>query len=214
MLEDITWFRQAAFCWRDGGRTVYVDPWGTPEGSPLADVILITHAHDDHFRPEEIDRLRHERTAVVAPRDVADDLRGDVVPVVPDERYDVAGVEVSTVPAYNTREEALDFHPRAKRWVGYVVELGSSTYYHAGDTDHAPELDEVRADVTFLPVGGHFTMDAPAAGALARAIGPAVAVPMHYGFVVGSAGDGHRFQQEAAPVPVQILTPVDPFERP
>jgi L-ascorbate metabolism protein UlaG (beta-lactamase superfamily) len=117
------------------------------------------------------------------------------------------------VPAYNTREEALGFHPKTNGWVGYVLELGGVTYYHAGDTDHAPELDDVRADVAFLPIGGHFTMDWRAAAGLAQAITPSVAVPIHYGFVICSPTDGLRFKRAAAPVPVELLPPIDAFEQ-
>jgi len=214
MLEPITWFRQAAIRWTDGERTVYIDPWGTrPEDDP-ADLILITHAHDDHFQPEEIERLASSGAKIAAPPDVAAELSGDVIPVVPGESHELAGVRFRTVPAYNIRDEALRFHPKAKRWVGYVVELGGTSFYHAGDTDHAPELDEVKTDVAFLPIGGHFTMDAGAAGELARAIAPQVAVPFHYGFVVGSPTDAERFREAADPVKVEVLTPRDPFERP
>ena len=51
-------------------------------------------------------------------------------------------------------------HPKANRWVGYVLELPGGTYYHAGDTDHVPELDDLKTDVAFLPIGGTYTMDA------------------------------------------------------
>jgi L-ascorbate metabolism protein UlaG (beta-lactamase superfamily) len=213
MLDHITWFRQAAVRWHDGERTVYIDPWGTGDDAPPADLILITHAHFDHFQPDEIERLRTTHTKLVAPPDVAAELSGDVTPVRPGEAIEVAGVRLTAVPAYNTREEALDFHPRAKGWVGYVLELGGVTYYHAGDTDHAPELDDVRADVTFVPIGGHFTMDWKAAAGLAQAISPSVAVPIHYGFVICSPTDGLRFQRAAAPVPVELLAPVDAFEQ-
>ncbi|MEX1262825.1 MAG: MBL fold metallo-hydrolase [Actinomycetota bacterium] len=213
MLERITWFRQSALRWRVDELTVYIDPWGTGDDAVPADLILITHAHEDHFQPDEIERLRHEGTRLVAPHDVANMLTGEVTPVRPGETYEVAGVSFTTVPAYNTREEALEFHPRANGWVGYVLQLGGATYYHAGDTDHAPELDEIRTDVAFLPVGGYYTMDPPQAAGLAKAIGPALAVPIHYGFVVGSPGDGERFRDEAAPVPVELLTPVDAFEQ-
>ena len=69
-------------------------------------------------------------------------------------------------------EERLDKHPRSNNWVGYVLTLGDHTYYHAGDTDHAPELDQVKADVTFLPIGGTYTMTAPEAAELAKVISP------------------------------------------
>jgi L-ascorbate metabolism protein UlaG (beta-lactamase superfamily) len=213
MLERFTWFRQSALRWSGEGGTIYIDPWGTPDDARPADLILITHAHFDHFQPDEIERLRTDHTQLVAPRDVADELKGSVTPVAPGETHQVAGVSFSTVPAYNTRDEALEFHPRSNGWVGYVLDLGGVSCYHAGDTDHAPELDEVRADVAFLPIGGTYTMDVDEAAGLARSITPSTAVPFHYGFVVGSPSDGERFRQAAAPVPVEFLEPTNPFER-
>jgi L-ascorbate metabolism protein UlaG (beta-lactamase superfamily) len=214
VLDAITWFRQSALRWSDGERTIYIDPWGIGEDASPADLILITHAHSDHFRLDEIGKLRTDDTKLVAPHDVAAELTGDVTPVAPGESHTVADVKFTTVPAYNTRPEALRFHPKANRWVGYVLDLGGASYYHAGDTDHAEELNDVKTDVAFLPIGGHFTMDATEAGGLAKAIAPQIAVPFHYGFVVGSASDGERFREAAAPVRVEILTPTNPFERP
>jgi len=77
-----------------------------------------------------------------------------------------------------------------------------------------PELRDVRSDVALLPIGGHYTMNAVEAGGLARAIGPRLAVPMHFGFVVGSPSDADRFRTAAAPITVETMTPVNPFERP
>lgn len=213
MLDRITWFRQSAIRWTDGELTLYIDPWGTAADDAPADLILITHAHEDHLRPAEIERLGRDGTKVVAPADVAVGLAGSVTAVAPGESHEIAGVRFTTVPAYNTREEALSFHPRANRWVGYIVELDGRTYYHAGDTDHAPELDGIRTDVAFLPIGGYYTMDPVEAGGLAKAIGPQLAVPFHYGFVVGSPEDGERFRDAAAPVPVELMDPTNPFER-
>ena len=213
MLERFTWFRQSAFRWTDGELVVYIDPWGTEADAAPADLILITHAHGDHLQPDEIERLRKDDTSLVAPHDVAAGFTGDVTPVAPGESHEVGSVRFTTVPAYNTAEERLDFHPKTNRWVGYVLELGGNTYYHAGDTDHAPELDDVKTDVAFLPIGGHYTMEADEAAGLARSIAPELAVPMHYGFVVGSPGDADRFRTLADPVKVEVLTPTNPFER-
>ena len=161
MLDNITWFRQSAMRIRTDGLVVYVDPWGTSEDDEPADLILLTHAHDDHFRPEEIDRLTKGSTKIAAPRDVANELSGAVTAVSPGETHDIGGVRIRTVPAYNTVEHRLERHPRAKGWVGYVVSLGGSTYYHSGDTDALPELEEIVTDVAMVCIGGDpFTMGA------------------------------------------------------
>ena len=212
MLERLTWYRQSAYLWRGEGQNVYIDPWGVT-GDPPADVVFITHAHFDHYNPDDLKKVvREGSTKIVAPRDVAQELSGDVTPVAPGDSLEVGGIKVQAVPAYNVVEERLDKHPQSARWVGYVLTLGDTTYYHAGDTDHVPELDEVSTDVALLPIGGTFTMTAQEAGELARSMAPRLAVPMHYGFVVGTPADAETFRKAAAPVEVQTLDPQDPFE--
>lgn len=213
MLERFTWFKQSAYRWDGDGVTVYIDPWGVPDGSPEADAIFITHAHDDHFQPEEIQRLQGSGTRIVAPRDVASELSGDVQAVAPGDTVEAAGIKAEAVPAYNIAEDRLDMHPKVNGWVGYVLQLEDTTYYHAGDTDHLTELETVAAQVAFVPIGGTFTMDASEAAGLVRAISPQLAVPMHYGFVVGTPADAERFRKDADPVKVETLTPETPFVR-
>ena len=212
MLDRFTWFRQSAYRFDGDGFTLYIDPWGVTDPQP-ADAIFITHAHGDHFSMEDIEKVRKEGTRIFAPRDVADELSGDVVVVQPGDSVQVGSVTGQAVHAYNTAEERLEMHPKSNKWVGYVLSLGGNDYYHAGDTDHAPELDEVKADVTFVPIGGTYTMEVVEAAGLVKSIRPQLAVPMHYGFVVGSPSDAERFAQEANPVRVETLTPTNPFER-
>lgn len=212
MLDRFAWYRQSSYRWRGDDRVVYIDPWGITDPQP-ADAIFITHAHFDHFSMEDIEKVRTGDTKIVAPRDVADELSGDVTAVGPGDSAEAAGVRAEVVPAYNTAESRLDFHPKANGWVGYVFSLGDHTYYHAGDTDHLLELEEVNADVAFVPIGGTYTMDPHEAAGFVKALGPKLAVPMHYGFVVGVPGDAERFKAAAAPVEVQILTPDNPFEK-
>jgi L-ascorbate metabolism protein UlaG (beta-lactamase superfamily) len=213
MLEGITWFRQSAMRWRGDGPVVYIDPWGITDPAP-ADLILITHAHFDHFQPEEIERLRTPSTKLVAPKDVAAELSGDVTAVAPGESHEIGGFRFETVPAYNIVEERLEMHPKRNGWVGYVFQYGGRTYYHGGDTDALPELESLSTQVAMVPIGGTYTMDAREAAGLVKAMGPELAVPMHFGFVVGSPSDAERFRELAAPVPVEVLEPTNPFEQP
>jgi L-ascorbate metabolism protein UlaG (beta-lactamase superfamily) len=213
VLEGITWFRQSAFRWQRDGFVVYVDPWGVTDDVP-ADVILITHAHFDHFQPTEIERLRGPSTKLVAPADVARELSGDMTAVAPGESHEVGGLRFETVPAYNIAEERLDMHPQRNRWVGYVLEFEGRRFYHGGDTDALPELESLATDVAMVPIGGTYTMDAEEAAGFVKAMSPGLAVPMHFGFVVGSPSSADAFRRAAAPVPVEILTPTNPFEQP
>lgn len=206
MLERFTWFKQSGYLWKGEDLALYIDPWEVT-GEVPADVILITHAHFDHFSKDDIDKIRRTGTKIFAPADVATEIEGDVTVVKPGEGHETGGLRFETVPAYNVVEERLDFHPQRNRWVGYVIELDGRTYYHAGDTDHAEELSSVNADVALLPIGGTYTMDAHEAAGMAKAISPQLAVPMHYAHVVGTPGDAEVFRSEAAPVPVEILTP-------
>lgn len=215
MLERFTWFKHSGFRWSGDGLTVYIDPWELPGENDPADVIFITHAHFDHFSQDDIQKLRKDDTTIVAPRDAASELSGDVKPVAPGDSLEVRGIGIQTVPAYNAIEGRTDNHPKAKGWVGYILELEANVYYHAGDTDHLPELESVRADVGFLPIGGAgFTMDGTEAGELAKAISPQVAVPIHFGgFVDGTNGrdEADTFRKAADPVRVEVLDPKVPF---
>lgn len=218
LLSAVTWYAQAAFRWKDG-KVVYVDPgsWLTGDLAP-ADLVLVTHPHADHFDRAALAKIVGANTVVVGPDAVTKDLSGNVRTVKPGDAMDAAGVKVQAVPAYNIDPARLSFHPKANNWVGYLFELGGRTYYHAGDTDALPELRSLKADVVLLPIGGGFTMPVEEAADLAKAQRPKVAVPMHYGYVtgpsgkVGVAGDGERFRSAAAPVAVEVLTPVVPFK--
>lgn len=199
MLEGVHWLGHASFK-LSGEKVIYIDPWQLEDGEP-ADIILITHGHYDHCSPEDVAKVRGPQTAVVATADCVAKLGGEVQVVRPGDRLTVQGVTVEAVPAYNIGKE---FHPRREHWVGYVVTLGGRRIYHAGDSDHTPEVDSVRADVALLPVGGKYTMTAEEAAAAANAISPAAAVPMHWGTIIGSRQDAERFQAMSR-VPVEIL---------
>jgi L-ascorbate metabolism protein UlaG (beta-lactamase superfamily) len=215
MLDAFTWYKQAALRWQRK-ITVYIDPWGVPDGEPKADLILITHAHFDHYSQEDMDRVAKAGTIIVAPEDVATECltSGDIRGVKPGDSIEAAGLQVSTIPAYNAHPDRLDMHPRDNNWVGYIVDFDDARAYFAGDTDHVKEMSEVRTDVAFVPIGGTYTMDVVEATGAIKEISPKVAVPYHFGFVVGSPSFGEDFVRAIAPIEGRVLKPVNPFEQP
>src|SRR5437667_8237699 len=214
MLDTFTWYKQSTFRWKGEKLVVYIDSCGLTDDLPPADRLLITHAHGDHYAPDDITRVKRDKTVIVAPADVAKELSGNVKPVKPGDRVDVAGVKIEAVPAYTVDPARLQAHPKANNWVGYLMQLGGRTYYHAGDTDRLPELEKIRTDVAFVPIGdGGFVMTVDEAAGLVKAMKPKLAVPMHYGFYpgVGVASDGERFKKAAAGVEVTVMKPLNEF---
>jgi len=216
MLDAFTWYKQAALKWIGGGLTVHIDPWGVPDGEEKADLVLITHAHSDHYDEQDLDRVCKSGTIIVAPHDVAEQCltRGDVRPIKPGETLEAAGLQVSAVPAYNVRPERLEMHPRDNNWVGFVLDLGGTRTYIAGDTDHIPEMEDIRSDLAFIPIGGTYTMDVQEAVGATKDLRPKLAVPYHFGFIVGPRSSGEEYVQAIAPIEGTVMTPVNPYEQP
>jgi L-ascorbate metabolism protein UlaG (beta-lactamase superfamily) len=204
LTGGIRWFGQSAFLLHDG-KNIYIDPFNLIDGLPSADIILITHDHYDHLSPNDIAKIAKPATVVVTvPSAVAKIPKELTVKTVkPGDTLTVEGVKIEAVPAYNLKKQ---FHPKDKGYVGFIVHFGGRTIYHAGDTDLIPEMKNFKVDVAMLPVGGTYTMTASEAAKAANIIKPKVAIPMHYGSIVGSAADAQTFKAEAK-VPVVIMQP-------
>jgi L-ascorbate metabolism protein UlaG (beta-lactamase superfamily) len=202
LLEGITWLGHDSFRIKAPEGVIYIDPWKLRDAEP-ADLILITHQHSDHFSAEDVQKLLKPDTTIVTVAQVAKRLKGDVRRVKPGDTLTVKGIKIEVVPAYNPEKH---FHPQKSGLVGFVVTAGGRRIYHAGDTDVIPEMANIQADVALLPVGGKYTMSASEAAQAANLIKPKVAVPMHWGDIIGTRTDAEAFKK-ACKVPVEILAP-------
>ena len=177
-------------------KTIYIDPFKIDRNYNDADIIFITHDHYDHYSEEDIDKVINENTVIVIPEELLTKVlkkginKDAIITVEPNKKYMVQGIKFETVPAYNINKT---FHPKENDWVGYIIELNGIKYYIAGDTDITEENKKVKCDVAFVPVGGTYTMDFKEAAQLVNQIQPKVAVPIHYGSVVGTKQDAEEF---------------------
>jgi L-ascorbate metabolism protein UlaG (beta-lactamase superfamily) len=172
-----------------GEKVIFTDPFKIKK-KEAADIILITHEHYDHCSPDDVKKLKGPDTVIVAPSDCAAKLDGDVRIVKPGDQIEVKGIKIEVVPSYNTNKK---FHTKDRGWVGYIFTVLGQRIYIAGDTDHIPEMKGFRADIALLPVSGTYVMTADEAVIAALDIKPKIAIPMHYGSIVGSDDDARKF---------------------
>jgi L-ascorbate metabolism protein UlaG (beta-lactamase superfamily) len=201
MLDKMTWLGHDTFR-IDGSQTVYFDPFNL-NTDRKADLVLVTHVHYDHCSPDDIRKIVQPATVVVTEKDAARKLSGNVKIVKPGDSLVIGDIKVEAVPAYNTNK---DFHPKANGWLGFILEMDGVRIYHAGDTDRIPEMESLDVDIALLPVSGTYVMTADEAVEAAQAINPGVAVPMHYGAIVGGSSDADTFKAKLeGRVEVRIL---------
>ncbi|MFP4510351.1 MAG: metal-dependent hydrolase [Spirochaetaceae bacterium] len=187
----IRFLGHSAFLVSAEGYSVLMDPFLT--GNPLAavaadelepDVIALTHGHSDHIGDT---RTIAERTGapVVAAFEICNFLGEQGL-----ERLEPGnpGGTIQVGPAQITFTHAFHSSSYEGRYMGMpcglIVRLGGKTFYHLGDTGLFGDLklygDLYHPDVTAIPIGGRFTMDAALGSRAAELVGAPVTIPMHY----------------------------------
>ncbi len=195
------------------GKVIAIDPYEISAKSDVkADYLFITHEHFDHCSPKDISKVIGKDTVIIAPR-VAEGclspFENEKVFVEPNRKYSEP-LTFETVPAYNVNKfkaPGVVFHPKEDGRVGYVLEIGLRAY-HAGDTDFVPEMRGLRAEVVMVPVSGTYVMTAEEAAEAVKAMdGVELAIPMHWGTIVGSRRDAEKFKELVEPLGVKVVIP-------
>lgn len=183
-------------------KIIYIDPYSLNGEMEKADLILITHSHQDHCSIADINKIIKPNSRIVITADCQSTIMRTNIPVKieitePGREFDFGNIRIFSTPAYNIDKS---FHPQDESWVGYVIKLEDMVIYHAGDTDVIPEMQKLTGHkkngnefVALLPIGGRFTMNVEEAMEAVKILKPTLAIPMHFGSVVGSREDAEEF---------------------
>ncbi len=178
------------------GLVIYFDPFHLSENYGDADFVFVTHDHFDHLSPEDIAKVKNDNTKIILPKAFVSNAYGmgftpdKVIGLLPKEETLVDGLKITAVPAYNVGK---DFHPKSDCYLGFNVTIDDVSVYVAGDTDMNEDNKDVKCDYAFVPCGGTYTMTAKEAAKFVNILKPSIAVPTHYGDIVGTPEDGRTF---------------------
>jgi L-ascorbate metabolism protein UlaG (beta-lactamase superfamily) len=241
---EVLWLGQSAFrITTPGGKVIVTDPWLRPnpmtppqyknlEALGKVDVLLVTHAHGDHFA-DAPDLARMHNIPMYAPGDMNQTvgLLGILPPsLVP--RFNksgtvqpVAGIKVTAVraehssvvvwrnPATGKDESHYGGEP-----VGFIIEMENGfRIYHMGDTGLFSDMrfiaEYYKPDLVLMPIGGHFTMDpVDAAYATREWLKPRNVIPMHYGANPLGRGTPEEYMRALGTTTTRVL-PLKPGEK-
>ncbi len=183
-LMEIVFLGHGSLAVEFNGTIIYIDPvsqYGDYSKYPDADLILVTHEHSDHLDKSAIAALKKTSTRIVLPAASQKKL-GEGETLDHGKKFEVPGVSVEAVPAYNTSAGKTDFHPKERKDNGYVLTLGKLRIYVSGDTEPIPEMAFLgHIDIAFLAMNQPYTMTPLQAAEAARTIKPGFLYPYHYG---------------------------------
>jgi len=212
---DLQWLGHATFRINVQNKIIYIDPYQLTT-EEKADFILITHSHYDHCSQQDIQKIVKDGTTIICTADCQSKIarlgkKINMELIEPGIEITINALKIRAVEAYNPNKK---FHPKSEGWVGYIIQINNIVIYHAGDTDLIKEMEKLTGYskkgnifIALLPVGGTYTMTAEDAAKAASIIKPTLAIPMHYGSIVGSRTDAENFVKlcEEYGVKTQIL---------
>ena len=247
-ITEVLWLGQAATrITTPGGKVIMIDPWLTTnpktpaafksiESIGKVDLILVTHAHFDHFADAPALAKLHKAPMYgpagmnqsvaalgILPTELAPRFGkgGTITPFGP------AGVKITAVHAEHSSELAYKNPVTGKdevhvggEPVGFILEMENGfKIWHMGDTGVFGDMrligDMYRPDLVLIPIGGHFVMNPKdAAMAVREMIKPKFALPIHYGTTPQLAGTAAEFKAAlgTAPGTARMLV-VDPGQK-
>lgn len=196
VLKNVRWISQGCLRIACDDIIIYTDPFDVDKPYNDADYILISHAHSDHYSPEDIKKVVKEDTVFIFPKSMQIEANNYVNHVIyfvmPYDVIKLDKVCFEAVCAYNI--DKIQCHPKENDWVGYIIKIYDYSLYYASDTELIPEMKEIVCDVIFVPLGQTYTMNSVEDAVKAVEYTKSkVAVPIHYGKFEGTKEDAEKF---------------------
>jgi len=193
--------------------TICIDPYKLSK-TIQADLVLISHNHFDHLSLEDLKKISSRNTIIIAANECMSQISNisskEKIGIAPGEEKTINNIKVKAIPAYNIDKINPDtkkpFHPKEDKKIGFIITMQGTSIYHTGDSDLIPEMTDLKPDVLLIPVSGTYVMTAKEAANAVEKIKPKIAIPMHYGTIVGSENDAKEFKNMVKSCKVQILT--------
>jgi L-ascorbate metabolism protein UlaG (beta-lactamase superfamily) len=242
---EILWLGQSATRIKTpGGKVIVIDPWlvNNPK-TPAAykdidalgkvDLILVTHAHGDHFEDAPAIAKKHN-AKIIGPAGLQSTMISlNIVPAELSYRFNKGSAAMPlgdkikiwqvhaehdseltwTNPETRKRETHVGGEP-----VGFIIELENGfKIYHMGDTGLFGDLKMIgdlhQPDLVMIPIGGHFVMGPKeAALAIKDYVKPKYAIPIHYGTNPLLVGTPAQFQEALGSGTTKVF-PVNPGDK-
>jgi L-ascorbate metabolism protein UlaG (beta-lactamase superfamily) len=197
IVKNIQFLGHASLKIKLEGKTIFVDPWKIKEEKDKADIILVTHPHYDHYSEIDIKKIAKDTTILLSCKEVVSQtsVKNKRV-LLPFEETKIDDITVQGFPAYNINKP---FHPKSNNWLGFVIKHKNVSIYIAGDSDVTEEAKQLKVNIMILPVGGTYTMTDKEAAELVNLTKPDLAIPIHYGDIVGSIQNAENFGKLVKP---------------
>lgn len=195
----------ASFVMSWNGKMIYSDPVGATTlyaGFPKADLIVVTHAHSDHYSNTTLAAVANTGARIIAPQAVYNSmtaalkaittvmLTGQTPSTNNTPPQTAISITIEGVPAYNSN------HPLGT-CNAYVLTIGDKRIFISGDTGSTPEMRALpNIDAAFVCMNIPFTMDIATAASVVRAFRPRIVFPYHYRNQDNSLADLVSFKQQ------------------
>ncbi len=162
----IQWFGHSFFRLETRGKVIAIDPYreeatGLKPPRFKADILLITHQHEDHNNKNVI--------------------MGDPFILETPGEIEIGGVFIEGLPSFHDKKRG---QARGENTI-FLLESEDMVICHLGDLGE-PQLKEetlekvADTDILLIPVGGNYTINYEEAVSFINQIEPKIIIPMHY----------------------------------